>query len=248
MKREEVQVVRYESVDGDFDSIIDFHKLISKGTNLEGHLIYFDENFILFFKNIIKNKESNFVSVLKINNVVSGFIHFKLFENTVFLNNICLKQSCQGEGIGKYFLKESLNLVYDGSQEKFELDVFLSNQKALKWYIKLGLEIQRKSNWIKIVKGSHKLKTENLSQTYFLQDNNGFDSIFFRNAKIATIVNKRTIIIHDVTFLEKISIEKYDTVITSQDVSKFKFDDYEFILLETSARMNGRIKDVFDKN
>lgn len=243
--KEEIQITRYEIPDDDLTSIINLHKLISKETNLNEHLIYFDPNFIFFFENVIGNKTTDFVSVLKINNVLRGFIHFKLFENKIFLNNICLDESCQGKGLGKRFLKESLTLAYDGSQENFELDVFLSNRKALKWYVSLGLEIKKKSIWMKIVKDSDELNSEDTSEIYFLKDNNGFDSIFFRDNKVATIVNNKTILIHDLLCLEKLPSQTY-TIITNQDVKKYCGSRYQFNDLEISARMNGRIKDVFD--
>lgn len=245
MMKEVIQITRYEKVDDDFNTIINLHKLISKGTTVDGHLIYFDTNFPFFFKNVIRNKTTNFVSVLKINNVLSGFIHFKLFEDTIFLNNICLNESCQGKGIGKHFLKESLNLSYDGSQKIFELDVFLSNHKALKWYLSLGLEIQKKSTWKSIARDSNKLNIENISDIYFLKDNNGFDSIYSENNKVATIVNNRTILVHDLLILERISSQTY-TIITNQDVKELSVSHYQFIVLEISARMNGKIKDVFN--
>lgn len=245
MMKEEIQITRYEKLDDDFKSIINLHKLISKETNLNEHLIYFDSNFTFFFENVIRNKATDFVSVIKINNVLNGFIHFKLFGNTIFLNNICLSELYQGKGLGKRFLKESLNLAFDGSQDKFELDVFLSNQKALKWYGSLGLEIQKKSIWTRIVKDSHILNSESISELYFLKDNNGFDGIFFRDKKVATIINNKTILVHDLFFLEKIPSQSF-TVITNQNVKEISGSCYQFIDLEISARMNGPLKDVFD--
>lgn len=244
MMKEKIEISRYDNIDDDFKSIIELHKLILEKTKLNKHLIYYDSNFPSYFINVIRNKTTDFISVLKINSVLSGFIHFKLFDNTIFLNNICLNESCQGKGFGKQFLKESLQLAFDGRPENFELDVLLSNQKALKWYTSLGLEIQNQSIWIRIV-DLQKLNNENTPDTQFLKDNNGFDSIYFNEEKIATIVNKNTIIVHNLNFLDKIPSQRY-TVITNQDVKKISSIRYQFMELETSARMNGRLKDVFN--
>jgi len=242
--KENIQITRYKELDENFNSIIELHKLISKSTNLDGHLIYFDPNFILFFENLIKNSNTDFIYVLKINSILSGFIHLKLFENTIFLNNICLNESCQGKGIGRQFLNESLRLVYDGSQEIFELDVFLSNVKALKWYLSLDLKIQKRSSWTQIVKDAHNEIHDFISILSFLKDSNGFNSVFNDDIKVATIVNNTTILIHDLLFVEKIPSQY--TIITNQDIKKIKRGHYQFIDLEISARMKGRVKDVFD--
>ena len=47
MTKENIQITRYETVDEDINSIISLHKLISKDSNLNEHLIYFDSNFLL---------------------------------------------------------------------------------------------------------------------------------------------------------------------------------------------------------
>lgn len=245
MMREEIEISRYEKVDKDFDSIIDLHKLISKGTNLEEHLIYFDDNFPLFFKKVINNKTFDFITVLKINKVLSGFIHFKLFENTIFLNNICLNISAQGNGMGKYFLKESLNLVIDETRENFELDVFLSNSKALNWYLNLGLEIQKKSTWVEILKEHQKNVDRKPSGIDFLDDNNGFKSIFYKKNKVGTFVNNKTILVHDLIILEKILNTEY-CIVSNQDLKIVHKNDYKFTVLEISARMKGKLKDVIN--
>ena len=80
MTKENIQITRYETVDEDINSIISLHKLISKDSNLNEHLIYFDLNFKFYFKNIVKNKTTDEMYIIKINDVLEGFIHFKLFE------------------------------------------------------------------------------------------------------------------------------------------------------------------------
>jgi ribosomal protein S18 acetylase RimI-like enzyme len=243
MTKENIQITRYETVDDDLNSIIRLHKLISKDTNLNEHLIYFDTNFKFYFRNIITNKTTDEIYVIKIDDVLEGFIHFKLFENTLFLNNICLNNSCQGKGIGSFFLKHSLMLAYKESLINFELDVFLSNNKALKWYKKLGLKTIKKSIWMEINDNHQKLNNETSTGIYYLKDGNGFESIFFKTNKIATIINNKTILIHDLNFIDKIPNQSYIHV-TNQDVNELIKKNYKCSELEISTRMKGSLKEV----
>lgn len=245
MTKENIQITRYETVDEDINSIISLHKLISKDSNLNEHLIYFDSNFKFYFRNVVRNISADYIYIIKIDNVLNGFIHFKIFEDTIFLNNICLSKLCQGKGIGSFFLKHSLMLAYKESLINFELDVFLSNSKALKWYKKLGLKINKNSIWMKINKKHLTKNTETISNIYYLKDSNGFDSFFYKTNKIATIINNKTIIIHDLKYIDKIPIQPY-ILITNQDVTQLSKTNYKCSKLEVSTRMKGSIKEVLN--
>ena len=245
MTKENIQITRYETVDEDINSIISLHKLISKDSNLNEHLIYFDTNFKFYFRNIVTNKTTDEIYVIKINDVLEGFIHFKIFENSLFLNNICLSNSCQGKGIGSFFLKNSLMLAYKESLINFELDVFLSNSKALKWYKKLGLKTNKNSIWMKINKKHLTQNTETISNISYLKDSNGFDSIFYKTNKIATIINNKTIIIHNLKYIDKIPSHSY-ILITNQDTNEHFVTNYNCFKLEVSTRMKGSIKEVLN--
>jgi hypothetical protein len=243
MTKENIQITRYETVDDDLNSIICLHKLISKDSNLNEHLIYFDTNFKFYFKNIVANKTTDEIYIIKINDVLEGFIHFKIFENTIFLNNICLTKFCQGKGIGTLFLYNSIKLAFNENLINFELDVFVSNIKALKWYKKLGLKINKNSIWMKINNKNLTKNTETITNIYYLKDSNGFDSIFYKTNKIATIINNKTIIIHDLNYIDKIPSQSY-IVITNQDVTQLSKTHYKCSELETSTRMMGSLKEV----
>jgi hypothetical protein len=243
MTKEKIQITRYETADEDLNSIISLHKLISKDSNLNEHLIYFDTNFKFYFKNVIRNISTDYIYIIKINNVLNGFIHFKIFENTLFLNNICLSKLCQGKGIGTFFLYNSLKLAFNENLINFELDVFLSNKRAFKWYQSLGLKINKKAIWMKISKKKHQLDFENSEDIYFSKDSNGFESIFFEETKIATIINNKTILIHDLIFINKIPSQSY-ILITNQDVTQLSKSHYKWTELETSTRMMGSLKEV----
>lgn len=243
MTKENIQITRYETVDDDLNSIICLHKLISKDSNLNEHLIYFDTNFKFYFRNVICNISTDYIYIIKIDNVLNGFIHFKIFENTIFLNNICLSKFCQGKGIGTFFLYNSIKLTFNENLINFELDVFVSNIKALKWYKKLGLRTVKKTIWMKISKKNHQLDFENSEDIYFSKDSNGFDSIFYKTNKIATIINNKTIIIHNLNYIDKIPSQLY-ILITNQDVTQLSKTHYKCSELETSTRMVGSLKEV----
>lgn len=246
MMKDKIEILKYDRIDSDFNSIIQLHQSISENSSLNKYLIYFDSNFPLYFKKIIEQSQSDLIYIIKTNNEISGFIHFKVLNDTIFLNNICLNDNNQGKGLGKIFLKKSLDLLPDADLKYFALDVFLSNDRALFWYQSLGLNIISKSNWQKMLNNSIKEYKPLDIAIILKKDINGFDSIFIKENKIATIVNKTTLLIHDLFQMEMIPLSTYENIITNQDTGNLN-EKYEFLQLETSVRMKGSFKNVFDK-
>lgn len=234
--KEKVQVCKYENSDSDYDEIIRLHKLIFKNTALDNKLIYFDAHFEVFFKNVILDSKHNALTVLKIDDKIAGFIHFKIIEDTLFLNNICIDSGKQGSGLGKYFLKESLNYYKDSEMKNFILDVFSKNVKALQWYEKLGLKIISETKWTQIL---HSQETQFTSDTYLKNDENGFKSVYADAIKIATVVNDKNLVIHKMDYAKQIALADFDTVITNQNA-----DGFQTVLLDNSYRMKELLKNV----
>jgi len=245
MKKEKIQVFRYQEIDSDLNEIILLHKLIFKSSSLNEKLIYFDSNFPSFFQKLVLNSRENVVTILKVDNQLAGFIHFKILDNAVFLNNICIHDKFQDIGLGKFFLKESLVLVPDKKIEYFMLDVFSSNQRALRWYERLGLLRISENSW-KI------LLNANYDNNDFAKfdvdvdvdvDVNGFMSLFINKIKVATVINGKTIIVNDLSSFESIPLGDFNSVITKEDISSL-YREYEFYELEKSFRMSGFLKNV----
>ena len=244
--KETIEVFRYDKIDSDYNSLIRLHQSISEFSGLYKHLIYFDPNFPVYFKNIIEQSPNDLITVIRINKKIAGFIHLKISEETVFLNNICLNTKNRGKGRGKLFLRESLDLLPQTHPKCFGLDVLLSNPGAVSWYRSLGLEIVSKSIWMELL--SYNLSNYNLgaNEIIFKKDDNCFSSVFVNDHKIGTIINKTTLLIHDLSYIDLIPLNNFENVITNQDIKDLN-ETYNFQQLETSARMKGLFENMKEK-
>lgn len=241
MMKEKIEILRYNKVDENLAVLIELHKLIFKNNKLNNHLIYFDTNFPSYFKKIVADTRSNYIFTLRLNGTIEGVIHFKIFNDIIFLNNICLSENCQGRGYGKIFLFESLNLLNKTDFKYFTLDVFTSNKRALLWYKKLGIEINKSNTWTQIFLINYQ-ENKNLSdEMIFKKDFNGFNSLFFNDVKIATIVNNTTMLLHDLTYIKQMPLNNY-IVITNQETDFLGKGNFEIIDLDTSVRMVSPLK------
>jgi ribosomal protein S18 acetylase RimI-like enzyme len=235
MKKEKIEIQRYNKVDENLAVLIELHKLISKNNMLNNHLIYFDTNFPSYLEKVIEYSENDYIFTLMINDNLEGFLHFKIFNDIIFLNNICLSENYQGKGFGKIFLFESLNLFNKTDFKYFTLDVFMSNQPAFLWYIKLGLEVTKSNIWKRLLpinRNNNKLSDKMI----FNKDINGFNSLFFNDVKIATIVKNTTMLLHDLTYIKQMPLNNY-ILITNQDTEFLENGNFEIIDLDTSVRM-----------
>ena len=239
--KEKLEIIRYNEADENLTVLIDLHKLISKYNKLNNHLIYYDANFPVYFEKLVGDSQSNYVFIFKLNGIIEGFIHFKIFNNTIFLNNICLTKNCQGKGFGKIFLNESLNFINNTDYKHFELDVFISNLPALLWYKNLGLEVTKSTMWKQLSPVNYQKNIKLSDELMFKKDLNEFNSLFFKDQKIATIINNSTMLFHDLTFINKIPLNNY-TLITNQSTEFIDTSHFEIIDLETSVRMKCPIK------
>ena len=236
MRKEKIEIRRYNKVDENLDKLIELNKLISKynGVKLYNHLIYFDSNFPSYLEKVIEYSEYDYIFTLMINDNLEGFIHFKIMNNTLFFNNFCMSENYQGKGFGKMFLIKSLNLMNLPDFNYLAKDVFMSNQPAFLWYIKLGLEVTKSTIWKKLSLINNNIDT--IDEMTFKKDLNGFHSLFFNDVKIATIVNNTTMLIHDLTYINQMPLNNY-ILITNQDTEFLGNGNFEITDLETSVRM-----------
>lgn len=236
MRKEKIEIRRYNKVDENLDKLIELNKLISKynGVKLYNHLIYFDSNFPSYLEKVIEYSEYDYIFTLMINDNLEGFIHFKIMNNTLFFNNFCMSENYQGKGFGKMFLIKSLNLMNLPDFNYLAKDVFMSNQPAFLWYIKLGLEVTKSTIWKKLSLINNNIDT--IDEMTFKKDLNGFHSLFFNDVKIATIVNNTTILIHDLTYINQMPLNNY-ILITNQDTEFLENGNFEITDLDTSVRM-----------
>ena len=236
MRKEKIEIRRYNKVDENLDKLIELNKLISKynGVKLYNHLIYFDSNFPSYLEKVIEYSEYDYIFTLMINDNLEGFIHFKIMNNTLFFNNFCMSENYQGKGFGKMFLIKSLNLMNLPDFNYLAKDVFMSNQPAFLWYIKLGLEVTKSTMWKKLSLINNNIDT--IDEMTFKKDLNGFHSLFFNDVKIATIVKNTTMLLHDLTYIKQMPLNNY-ILITNQDTEFLENGNLEIIDLDTSVRM-----------
>ena len=247
MKKEKIEILRYNKVDENLVELIRLNKLISKynGVNLQRHLIYFDSNYPSYLGKVIENSDRDYLYTLMINDNLEGFIHFKTINDTLFFNNFCISENYQGKGLGKMFLVKCLNFMNIDDFKYLAKDVFMSNQPAFLWYIKLGLEVTQNSNWNKIVLANNQKNYKLPVEMIFKKDLNGFNSLFFKNRKIATIINDSTMMLHDLTHIKQMPLNNY-IIVTNQNTEFLEKENFEIIELETSARMICPIKKLYN--
>ncbi|MEH6992338.1 GNAT family N-acetyltransferase [Neobacillus drentensis] len=79
---------------------------------------------------------------------LAGYTEWRIFENSLFLNNIYVFPEYQGLGIGKSLLEKHGNkLVVEYGKSNLTLDVFDNNAEAVRWYEKIGFVKQNSTNW-----------------------------------------------------------------------------------------------------
>jgi hypothetical protein len=236
MKKEKIEIQRYNKVNKNLDKLIELTKLITKynGVNLYNHLIFFDSNYHSYLTNIIEYSEVDYFFTLMINDNLEGFIHFKVTDDTLFFNNFCLSEDYRGKGLGKIFLIKCLNLMNLEDFEYLAKDVFLSAQSAYLWYIKLDLKVTKSTMWKQLVLLNS--SDNNCNEIIFKKDINEFNSLYFNDFKIATIVNNTTMLIHDLTYIKQMPLNNY-ILITNQDTEFLENGNFEIIDLDTSVRM-----------
>lgn len=216
----------------DIEELIFMHQDISVSNKLKGILIYYDYNFISFIKKALLNLNEYFYGLFDNKDLV-GFIHFKCFDKSLFLNNIYVKVAYRKGGTGKFFLKHVLS-VFRNDFDFFTLDVIKSNTHVYDWYLRMGLRCLVKKEWIKIIPNTTSFKKKIL----FIRklDENGFDSVFVSDEKVATIINNQNLILHDLTLTNEIGylgLDIYACVEVIDDVKS------KFATLEIVERLTG---------
>ena len=76
----------------------------------------------------------------KENNEVVGFAGLSIIFDEATLNNIVVKKSCRGRGIGGELLETLIDLCSDLNAKFFTLEVNVTNTPAIKLYEKFGFK------------------------------------------------------------------------------------------------------------
>ena len=90
-------------------------------------------------KQEIENKNTTYI-VAKENNEVVGFAGISTCLDEATLNNIVVKKSCRGRGIGGELLESLIDLCGDLHMRTFTLEVDTENAPAIHLYEKFGFK------------------------------------------------------------------------------------------------------------
>ena len=90
-------------------------------------------------KQELENEKTTYV-VAKENNEIVGFAGMMIFMDEATLNNIVVKKSCRGRGIGGELLEALIEVCADLNMKSFTLEVNVSNIPAIKLYEKFGFQ------------------------------------------------------------------------------------------------------------
>lgn len=90
-------------------------------------------------KQELENEKTTYV-VAKENSKIVGFAGMMVFMDEATLNNIVVKKSCRGRGIGGELLEALIEICADLNLKTFTLEVNTSNTPAIKLYEKFGFQ------------------------------------------------------------------------------------------------------------
>lgn len=90
-------------------------------------------------KQELENENTTYI-VAKENNEVVGFAGMSVCIDEATLNNIVVKKSCRGRGIGGELLESLIEICSDLDMKTFTLEVDVSNEPAINLYKKFGFK------------------------------------------------------------------------------------------------------------
>lgn len=90
-------------------------------------------------KQELENENTTYI-VAKENDEVVGFAGISICFDEATLNNIVVKKSCRGRGIGGELLETLIEICADLNAKSFTLEVATSNEPAIHLYEKFGFK------------------------------------------------------------------------------------------------------------
>lgn len=88
------------------------------------------------------------IMVAVVDGATVAFAEFCCDYKAFFLNHIYVCASHQGHRIGSELLSRSLSILEAQESDSLALDVFTTNQRALRWYASLGIQPTSRRNWL----------------------------------------------------------------------------------------------------
>jgi GNAT superfamily N-acetyltransferase len=128
-------------------------KLIESGMdkNIFSLTIFSSNGYEVYLENLLtipeENRRVKFYGAF-VGEQLAGYTEWRIFENSLFLNNIYVFPEYQGLGLGKSLLeKHGIKLMEEYGKSCITLDVFHNNAEAMRWYEKIGFVKQESLNW-----------------------------------------------------------------------------------------------------
>lgn len=90
-------------------------------------------------KQELENENTTYI-IAKKNNEVVGFAGISICLDEATLNNIVVKKTCRGHGIGSELLEALIEICSDLDLNSFTLEVSVSNEPAINLYKKFGFK------------------------------------------------------------------------------------------------------------
>ncbi len=90
-------------------------------------------------KQELENDKTKYI-IARENNEIVGFAGILIIFDEANLNNIVVKKSCRGRGIGGELLETLIDLCSDLNLKTFTLEVNVENVPAIKLYEKFGFK------------------------------------------------------------------------------------------------------------
>ncbi len=116
-----------------------------------------------FYSFIIElNHPFNHFVVLEMENEIIGYMIAGEFEESYHLKNIAIKKEYQGKGYGKFLLNHLIEKAKKENKKFIFLEVRVSNERAIKFYEKLGFKRNR------ILKGYYGYKEDGYEYVLYL--------------------------------------------------------------------------------
>lgn len=128
-------------------------KLIKSGMDQDifALTIFSARGYENYLKNLLLIPENNRTVKLYgafVDGQLAGYSEWRIFEKSIFLNNIYVFPEFQGIGIGKILLiKHGRKLMNKYEKMVMSLDVFENNAEALRWYQRIGFEKENVTHW-----------------------------------------------------------------------------------------------------
>lgn len=222
------------------DKLVLMHQKISMDNNLKGLMIYYDANFPQFLNKSL-TYHTEYYYGLFVDNELIGFSHFKTFEKTLFLNNLYIGESYRGEGAGRQLIAMVMS-QFEGAVDYFGLDVIRSNTKAYNWYLRIGLNVTSVKSWVKL--HDEQIAVVKVSDLLInKKDDNNFDSLFFADRKVATIINNSKLILHDFAAVKEVRTLGFEIYCC---LTICELEALDFKTLEFTERMVGDFGKVYN--